>query len=162
MKNNMVIKLFHNSKIIHFLGIKSEIYQCTVKRIGDLPFGFSKGTCGTFLINSLPTILLCFDSMDIITMGRRCRSLTRRNDGPLSIKDFVFDAEFEVKKVAVPVSAHTHWMATMANYLGLPIVLGGSSSDWTSENNKLEILNTMETPLAWIKKERIDYPYSKT
>ena len=27
MQNNMVIELFHYSKILHFLGIKSEIYQ---------------------------------------------------------------------------------------------------------------------------------------
>ena len=115
------------------------------------------------MINSLPTILLCFEWM---TRHKGCRSLTRRNDGPLSdIKDFVFDAEFEVNKVAIPDSAYPHWLATIANYLGLPIVLGGSTSDYTSArilNNKLEILNTMKTPLTWIKNERIDYPYSKT
>ena len=90
-------------------------------------------------------------------MGRRCRSLTRRNDGPLGIKDFVFDAEFEVDKVDIPFSAHTHWLATIANYLGLPLALGGST-----RINKLEILNTMESPPVWMEYEGTDYPYSNT
>ena len=131
------------------------VTDCIVKRIGNLPFDFSAGTCGTFLINSSPTILLCFALIGPKTVSRRCQSLTRRNDDPLSdIKDFVFDAEFEVNKVAISDSAHLHWKATIANYLGLPLVLGGR------ENNKLEILNTMESPPAWIEYE--DYPYSNT
>ena len=103
------------------------------------------------MINSLPTILLCFEWM---TRHKGCRSLTRRNDGPLSdIKDFVFDAEFEVNKVAIPNSAYPHWLATIANYFGLPLILGGSTG-----KNKLEMLNTMESPPSWIELE--DYPYS--
>ena len=31
MQNNMVIKFFHYLKILHFLGIKSEIYQFVPK-----------------------------------------------------------------------------------------------------------------------------------
>ena len=27
MQNKMVVKFFHNSKIVHFLGVKSEIYH---------------------------------------------------------------------------------------------------------------------------------------
>ena len=80
--------------------------------------------------------------------------MTRRNDDPLSdIKNFVFDAEFEVNKVAIPNSAHPHWLATIANYFGLPLILGGSTG-----KNKLEMLNTMESPPSWIECE--DYPYS--
>ena len=76
------------------------------------------------MINSLSTILLCFDFVS--TMSRRCRSLTRRNDGSLSdINDFVFDAEFEVNKVTIPESAYGHWLATIANYSGLPLIFGG-------------------------------------
>ena len=105
------------------------------------------------MINSLPTILLCFDWIDYKTRSKRCRSLTRRNDGPLSgIQDFVFDAEFEVNKVAISDSAHLHLHATMANYFGLPLILGGSN------NNKLEMLNTTESLPAWI--EHKNYPYS--
>ena len=104
------------------------------------------------MINSLPMILLCFGSDRL--EERKCRSLTRRKDAPLTgIKDFVFDAEFEVNKVAIPNSAHSHWTATIANYLGLPLILGGISG-----RNKLEMLNTMENPPVWIEYE--DYPYS--
>ena len=70
--------------------------------------------------------------------------------------DFDFDAEFELNKVAIPHAAHSHYQATIANYLGLPLVMGGSI------NNKLEILNTRERPLAWIEYEGTDYPYSNT
>ena len=127
------------------------VTDCKFKHIADLPFDFLVGTCGTFTINFLPTILLCFDWIDSKTRSRRCRSLTRRNDGPLSdIKDF--DVEFEVNKVAISDSAHPHLHATMANYFGFPLILGGSN------NNNLEMLNTMESPPAWIEHE--NYPYS--
>ena len=106
------------------------------------------------MINSLPTILLCFEWM---TRHKGCRSLTRRNDGPLSnIENFVFDAEYEVNKVTIPDSTYPHWLTTIANYLGLPLAMGGST-----RINKLEMLNTMASPPVWIEYEGTDYPYSK-
>ena len=78
--------------------------------------------------------------------------MTRRYDGPLiDIKDFVFDSEFDVDKITIPDSAHSHWLATIANYHGSPLVLGHDV------NNKLEMLNTVESPPAWIEYE--EYPY---
>ena len=127
------------------------VYECTVKRLGDLPFDFDFGTCGTFVINRLPTILLCFDYYE----GRKCRPLTRRNDGILTdISGFVFDSEFQIDKIAIIDSSHDHWFATIANYQGFPLILGGTS------NNKLEMLNTMENQPRWIEYEGIDFPYS--
>ena len=121
-----------------------------MKRLGDLPFDFDLGTCGTFIINSLPTILLCFEWNDV----RKCRLLTRRNDGALNdIKDFAFDSEFQLDKIVIQDTVHDHDYATIANYQGFPLILGG-------ENNKLEMLNIMENPLRWIKYEGTDYPYS--
>ena len=129
------------------------VSDCTVKRLGDLPFDFQLGTCGTFIIDSLPTILLCFDYDE----RRKCRSLTRRNDGLLSdISDFAFDSEFQIDRIIIPDSTHDHYWATMANYQGFPLILGG----W--ENNKLEMLNTMENPPRWVEYEETDYPYSNT
>ena len=113
------------------------------------------------MIKRSPTILLCFAWND---SSKKCRSLTRRNHGSLSdIKDFVFDAEFEVNNVDIPDSAHPHWLGRIANYLGLPLILGGQSGGFSSEgNNKLEILNTMKTTPAWIEYEGTDYPFSNT
>ena len=114
------------------------------------------------MIHSLPTIILCFYENDLWDSGKRCRSLTRRNDGPLNdIKDFVFETEFELDKVGIPDSAHYHYRATISNYLGLPLILGGSGN-WhgVPGNNKLEMLNTMKTPPTWIAYEETDYPYS--
>ena len=105
------------------------------------------------MIDSSPTILLCFEWNE----KRKCRSLTRRNDGALSgINGFLFDSEFEIDKITVPDSKHGHYAATMANYQGLPLILGG----WNQGpgNNKLEMLNTMENTPSWI--EGTDYPYS--
>ena len=127
------------------------VSECTVKRLGDLPFDFDVGTCGTFMIDSLPTILLCFDWNE----GRKCRSLTRRNDGELSdITDFAFHSEFQIDKIGIPDSTHNHYRATIANYQGFPLILG----DWF--NNKLEMLNIMENPPSWIEYDGTDYPYS--
>ena len=99
------------------------------------------------MIDSLPTILLCFDWYE----ERKCRSLTKRNDGALDdISDFVFDSEFEIDRIAIPDSTHQHYWATMANYQGFPLILG--------RKNKLEMLNTMENTPSWI--EGTDYPYS--
>ena len=105
------------------------------------------------MIDSSPTILLCFD---FIKTGK-CRSLTRRNDGELGdINDFTFDSEFEIDKIDIPDSKHDHYAATMANYQGFPLILGGY--DLGMANNKLEMLNTMENTPSWI--EGTDYPYS--
>jgi len=93
-----------------------------VKHLGDLPFDFAEGTCGTFMIGSLPTILLCFEW----TEPRKCRSLTRKNDGTLSdIKSFVFDSKFEMDQIIIPDSTYDHYWATIANYQGFPLILGG-------------------------------------
>ena len=127
------------------------VSECTVKRLGDLPFDSHWGTCGTFMIDILSTILLCFDHLE----DRKCRSLTRRNYGTLSDKeDFTFDSEFQIDQIAIPDSTHDHLGATIANYQGLPLILAG----W--ENNKLELLNIMENPPRWVEYEGTDYPYS--
>ena len=113
----------------------SVVSECSVKRLGNLPFDFRIGSCGTFLIDSLMTILLCFSGNN---EKRNCRSLTRRRNGPLSsIDDFEFDTEFEVNRVSIPDSKHDHWMSSIANYQGFPLVLGGT------DNVKLEMLDTM-------------------
>ena len=36
MRNNMVVKFFHISKILHFLGIKSEFYHSSTGRFTKL------------------------------------------------------------------------------------------------------------------------------
>ena len=140
----------------------SLVTECTIKRVGDLPFDFSGGgACGSFMINSSPTIFLCFES-EKSTPSRQCRSLTRKNDGSLSdiiiSENFVFAAEFEVNEV--PDSAYSHWRTKMANYLGFPLVLGGFGDD--RPHSKLEMLNTMKTTPAWIEHEGTDYPYSNS
>ena len=127
------------------------VSECTVKRLGDLPFDFTYGTCGLFMIDSLPTLLLCFDWNE----RRKCRSLTRRNDVALTdIKDFNFDSEFQIDRMVIPNSTHDHERTTIANYQGYPLILGGQS------NNKLEMLNTKENPSGWIEYEGTEYPYT--
>ena len=122
-----------------------------MKRLGDLSFDFYEGTCGTFMINRSPTILLCFSRNE----ERKCQSLTRRNDGALTdINDFVFGSEFEIDKIIIPDSTYNRYGATIANYQGFPLILGGY------DNNKLEILNTNENSLRWVAYEETDYPYS--
>ena len=132
----------------------SVVSGCTLKRLGDLPFDFLPGTCGTFMVDSSSTILLCFGDFD----KSKCRSLTRRNGGALDdINDFNFDSEFEIDRIAIPDSTHQHYGTTMANYQGLPLILGGVDNAWMA-NNKLEMLNTMENTPSWI--EGNDYPYT--
>ena len=136
----------------------SVVTECKLKRLGDLPFIFPWGTCGTFIIESLPTVLLCFNWKD---STRKCRSLTRRNNGTLNdINNFVFDSEFQIDKIAILNSTHDHYLASIANYQGFPLILGGWNED--RGNNKLEMLNTKENPPRWVEYEETDYPYSKT
>ena len=107
------------------------------------------------MIDGSSTLLLCFYGNE----KRKCRSLTRRNDGELGdINGFVFDSEFEIDKVDIPDSTHGHYYATIANYQGFPLILGGY--DHGMGNNKLEMLNVMENNPSWI--EGTDYPYSDT
>ena len=78
--------------------------------------------------------------------------MTRKNDGPLnSITDFEFDNEFETNDI--PYSTHDHWMGSLANYEGFPLILGGTN------NNKLEMLDTTKDPSEWVEYEGTDYPY---
>merc|ERR1711990_915806 len=129
----------------------SVVSECSVKRLGNLPFDFKIGSCGTFLINSLTTILLCFPFNN---EKRICRSLTRRRNGPLSsIDDFDFENEFELDRILIPESKHDHWMSSIANYQGFPLVLGGTN------NVELEMLDTRKSPLEWVQYEDTDYPY---
>ena len=56
----------------------SKVNDCRLKRVGDLPFEFVYGACGTFDVSSEQRVMLCFD------MGeqRKCRrypSHPRRN-----------------------------------------------------------------------------------
>ena len=107
------------------------------------------------MIANLPTILLCFDWNE----EKKCRSLTRRNDGALSdVKDFAFDSEFQIDKIVIPDSTHNHERTTIANYQGFPLILGGGS--FVEGSNKLEMLNIMENPPRWVEYEGTDYPYS--
>ena len=102
------------------------------------------------MIDGLTTILLCFDMFG----GRKCRSLTRRNDDALDvISDFAFDSEFEIDRIAIPESEHDHYRAAMANYQGYPLILGGGY-------NELEMFNIVENTPSWI--EGTAYPYSNT
>ena len=103
------------------------------------------------MIESIMTILLCFPA---INDKRSCRSLTRKNNGLLSnIDAFDFETEFELNKVAIPDSKHDHWMSSIANYQGFPLVLGGTN------NAKLEMLDTNQSPPEWVDYEGTDYPY---
>ena len=123
----------------------SVVSDCTLKHLGDLPGGFYFSSCETFMIKSLTTILGCFN------VG--CQSLRRKNDGALSdINVCAFDAEFEIDSVAIMDPTHDHDFARVANYQGFPLILGGN------DNNKLEMLNTIESPARWV--EFADYPYS--
>ena len=101
------------------------------------------------MIGGITTILLCFSESDA---RRRCRSLTRNNDKPLSsITDFEFDKEFDTNDI--PDSTHDHWMASLANYQGFPLIVGGTN------NNQLEMLETTKNPFEWVKYEGTNYPY---
>ena len=83
--------------------------------------------------------------------------MTRRNDGALSnVNNFVFENEFYIDKIAIQDSTYDHRYATMANYQRFPLILGGP------DNNKLEMLNTIENPPRWVEYEGTDYPYSNT
>ena len=127
------------------------VSECSVKRLGNLPFDFTIGSCGTFLIDSIMTILLCFSGTN---ERRTCRSLTRKINGPLSsIYNFDFETEFEVDGILIPDSTHDHWMSSIANYQGFPLVLGGTN------NVQLEMLDTIKSPPEWVDYEGTNYPY---
>ena len=131
-----------------------------MRQLGDLPFYFDFGACGTFMINDLPTVLLCFNYLN----GRRCRSLIRKNEIALrSINNFALPDEFELDTVDIPNSKYYHSYTKMANYHGYPLILGGAGRLWANEmrglrNAKLEMLVTTELPIQW--NEQTDYPYA--
>ena len=121
-----------------------------MRRLGDLPFDFQNGACGTFMINDQPTILLCFEEND----WKRCRSLIRKNEIALrNINNFTFDGQFDLDTVHIPNSKYDHFGIKMANYQGYPLILG----DWY--HAKLEMLVTTESSIHW--NEQTDYPFTE-
>lgn len=98
------------------------------------------------MIKNLLTSLLCFSETD---GKRKCRSLTRKNDDLLSeIRNFDFNNEFDVDGFPIPDSVYDHWMASLANYLGFPLILGGKN------NVMLEMLDTGKNVSEWITLEQ--------
>ena len=93
-----------------FIQIRA-VADCGIYYLGELPFDLRRGTCGTYNVNSVPTIFLCFDREQQNT----CRGLTVKKD-LLSVTDFEFDEEFEVR--LLPETTYQHSSSTIANYKG--------------------------------------------
>ena len=141
----------HCSTFITFLDLGCFRMCVETTQVGDLPFDFKYGTCGTFMINDQPTILLCFDSDN----RKRCRSLIRKNEIALrNINNFTFDGEFDLDTINIPNSLYNHGGGKLANYQGYPLILGDM------DNVKLEMLVTTELPIEW--NEQTDYPFTDT
>ena len=113
-----------------------------MRRLGDLPFDFANGACGTVMINDEPIILLCFSGN-----RKRCRSLKRKNNDALNTI-ISFDT------IDIPDSKYDHPRTKMANYQGFPLIVGGF---WS--NVKLEMLVTVGSRYEWI--DGPDYPYGQ-
>ena len=95
----------------------SVISDCSLKRIGDLPFEFSSGSCGTFNIGGVPKIFLCFYAGDC--EQRTCKTLTRVNGNEMPLgehEEFNFENEFIVENSTD--SRYNHWMSAFGNYQG--------------------------------------------
>ena len=123
------------------------VSQCGVSRLGNLPFNFESGSCGTFIVNSKPLIFLCFEKD---WKSGECHTLERRRNGLLSVTDdFGFESEFIIAEIQNDAH-YDHTGSTMANYQGFPLVLGGL------KNSKLEIFDTSQN--LW--KQLADYPYT--
>ena len=52
----------------------SKINDCRLKRVGDLPFDFTYGACGTYDVSSEERVMLCFDMNE----QRKCRRYFNR------------------------------------------------------------------------------------
>ena len=131
------IAAYDNSQI-------SVVTDCGISRLGDLEFDFDSGSCGTFIIKDKPIILLCF-SFGWNT--RQCRTLQNRYNGSLPAgADFY--TSFQTKFIVDSTEDHTG--ATIANYKGFLLVLGGLT------NTKLEMFDFSRK--LWVQKA--GYPFT--
>ena len=131
----------------------SVISDCTLSRLGDLPFYFGDGTCENFILNPFSSIFMCFDYQ----ARRKCIILKRRKNNILNNANvFVFDNEFYLDK-NLPETNYDHHGSTIANYQGYPLVLGGMGNSSLTAHTKLEMLQPNKN--AWI--EGAAYPYAK-
>ena len=107
---------------------------------------FIAGTCGTFIIQELPIIFLCFD----FDNHRKCQKLQKRNDKVFDSKNyFEFETLFSLQPLESD-SINPHFQSTLANYKGFPLALGGQS------NSNLELFDTIQN--QWIQKSK--YPFA--
>ena len=112
-------------------------------RLGSLDFNFDAGSCGTFIIKNKPIVLLCFS---FGWNARQCRTLQNRNDGSLPADaDFYSSSENEF----IVDSTEDHIGATIANYKGFPLALGGLT------HTKLEMFDSSRS--RWVQKA--GYPF---
>ena len=143
MKNKR--KVFVKNGIAAYDNLQiSVVTDCGISRLGDLEFDFDSGSCGTFNIKDKPIILLCF-SFGWNT--RQCRTLQSHNNGSLPAgADFYtsFQTEFIVD------STEDHTGATIANYKGFLLALGGLT------NTKLEVFDFSRK--LWVQKA--GYPFT--
>ena len=133
----------------------SVIRDCGIQYLASAEWDFIDGTCGTFMIESLPRMLLCFaDGQDV----NECIALTDIDENPLTSITNIDDSYYSgFLTQHLPDSIYEHFMcASLANYQGFPLILGGYGSD----NNMLEIFNTTENPLRWVDFPESSYPYS--
>lgn len=123
---------------------------CNLERLGDLPFRFADDTCGTFIVDRSPVVLICFN---YFMETKTCRSLKKRKSGSLSaLKNFEFETAFLLDKIEN--STYGHGGSQIANYQGFPLALGGGHG-WVFEA-KLEMFDTTQN--LWV--EKADYPYA--
>ena len=124
----------------------SLVSQCGISRLGDLPIDFDSGTCGTFIMDEIPVIFLCFDWSNY----KKCRNLRKQKTNLLNtVIDFEFETEFLLDE-KINNSIFAHYGSAIANYQGFPLVLG----DW--DHSKLEMFDIIQS--QWVQKS--DYPFA--
>ena len=132
--------------------------NCGLKRLGSLPpelveNSISIGTCGTFIVDNVPTIFLCFPNDQ--NHSNICRTLTvRKNHLLSSINDFNFGNEFKLDTIKKEAS-YGHIGSKLANYNGYPLAMGGWDHP-KGANAQLEMFDVKQN--QWMQKKQ--YPFA--
>ena len=143
MQNERKVIVFYENAAYKLLQI-SVVNNCGISRLGNLEFDFDAGSCGTFIIKNKPKILLCFS---FGWNARQCRTLQNRNNGSIPAgADFYSSSQAEY----IVDSTEDHIGATIANYKGFPLALGGLT------NTKLEMFDFSRK--LWVQKA--GYPFT--
>ena len=126
----------------------SQVKDCKLQTIGELPFNFQHGTCANYFFPE-EKLLMCFDRNK--KSGCRTYETYIKNIKTFVIKTFRWDGSEFVLEANQSLYGHSYTM--LGNYKGNPFIVGDS----LAQHTRVEFMDIQTR--TWAELE--SYPFSR-